>query len=133
MRFGSFLRRHQKSTTIFYQIADDLVFFLFHSMCRSTIIMIHAETQQKNHMKKHFADGQLTTATKPQYRLYTHIHHLHEILLVFVQRISKTKYVVTYVTILFLHFHTFFSQNIFHHFKRVLISCDQLFSHITLI
>ena len=95
--------------------------------------MIHAETQQKNHMKKHFADGQLTTATKPQYRLYTHIHHLHEILLVVVQRISKTKYVVTYVTILFLHFHTFFSQNIFHHFKRVLISCDQLFSHITLI
>ena len=25
--------------------------------------MIHAETQQKNHMKKQFADGQLTTAT----------------------------------------------------------------------
>ena len=34
--------------------------------------MIHAETQQKNHMEKQFADGQLTTATKPQYRLYTH-------------------------------------------------------------
>ena len=46
--------------------------------------MIHAETHQKNYMKKHFAGGQLTTATKSQYKLYTHIHCLHEIMLVVV-------------------------------------------------
>ena len=63
--------------------------------------MIHAETHQKNHVKKHFADGQLTTATKSQYKLYTHIPRLHEIMLVVVQHMSKTKYVITYVTILF--------------------------------
>ena len=57
--------------------------------------MIHAETHQKNHVRKHFADGQLTTATKFQYKLYTHIHRLHEIMLVVVQHMSKTKYVIT--------------------------------------
>ena len=88
-------------------------------------------------MKKHFSGVQLTTATKSQYKLYTHIHRLHEIMLVVMQHMSKTKYVITYVTILFIHciscfsFSHFFSQNIFRHFKRVLISCDQLFSHIT--
>ena len=98
--------------------------------------MIHAETHKKNHVKKHFADGQLTTATKSQYKLYTHIHRLHEIMLVVVQHISKTKYVMTYVTILFLNcmrcfsFSHFFSQNIFLRFKRVLISCDPLFSDL---
>ena len=46
--------------------------------------MIHAETHQKNYVKKHFAGGQLTTATKSQYKLYTHIHCLHEIMLVVV-------------------------------------------------
>ena len=100
--------------------------------------MIQAETHQKNYVKKYFTDGQLTTATKSQYKLYTHIHCLHEIMLVVLRHMSKTKYVITYVTILFLHcircfsFSHFFCQNIFHHFKRVLNSCDQLFSHITL-
>ena len=99
----------------------------------STIILIHAEAHQKNHVQKHFADGQLTTVTKSQYNLYTHILRLHEIVLVVVQHMSKTKYVISYVIMSFLHcirrfsFSHFFSQNIFHHFRRVLISCDQLF------
>ena len=99
--------------------------------------MTHAEAHKKSHVKKHFADCQPATATKSQYKLYTHIHRLHEIMLVVVQRMSKTKSMIIYVTILFLHcircfsFSHFFSQNIFHQFKRVLISCDQLFSHIT--
>ena len=99
--------------------------------------MSHAETHQKNHVKKDFADGQLTTPTKSQYKLYTHIHCLHEFMLVVVQHMSKKKYVITYVTILFLNcircfsFSHFFSQNIFDHFKRFLVSCHQLFSHIT--
>ena len=80
--------------------------------------MIHVETHQKNHVKKHFANGQLTTATKSQYKLYTHIHGLHEIMIVVVQHMSKAKYVITYLTILYLHcvrcfhFHTF-SDKIF--------------------
>ena len=53
--------------------------------------MIHAETS-KNHLEKHFADDQLTTATKP----HTHIHHLNEIMLVVVLHMSKAKYVITY-------------------------------------
>ena len=65
--------------------------------------MTRAETHQKNHVKKHFADGQPATATKFQYKLYTHIHRLHEIMLVVVQHMSKTKSVIIYVTILFLH------------------------------
>ena len=64
--FSSFLRRHQKSASIFYQIAYNLVFLLVHSVYISIIIMIQAERHQKNHVKKHFADGQLTTATKSQ-------------------------------------------------------------------
>ena len=60
--------------------------------------MIHAETHKKKHAKKHFADGQLTTAAKSLYKLYTHIHRLHEIMLVVVQHMNKTKYVITYVT-----------------------------------
>ena len=63
--------------------------------------MIHAETHQKSHVKKHFGDGQLTTATKSQYKLYTHIHRLPEIMLVVVQHMSETKYVITNVTKLF--------------------------------
>ena len=48
--------------------------------------MIHAETHQKNHVKKHFADGQLTAATKSQYKIYTRIHRLHEMMPVVVQQ-----------------------------------------------
>ena len=102
--------------------------------------MIHAETHQKSQVKKtFFTDGKLTTAAKSQYKFYTDIHRLHKIMRVVVQHMSKTKYVIIYVTTLFFHcircfsFSHFFSQNIFHHFKRVLISCDQLFSDITLI
>ena len=46
LRFNSFLRRHQKSTIIFYQIADNLVFLLVH-----TAIMIHSETSKKSRGK----------------------------------------------------------------------------------
>ena len=100
--------------------------------------MIHAETHKKNHVKKHFADGQLTTATKSQYKLYTHIPRLHEIMLVVVQHMSKTKYVITYVTILFLHCircfssHTFLVKTFFivlKEFQSVVINC----SHILLL
>ena len=52
-------------------------------------------------MKKHFSDVQLTTATKSQYKLYTHIHRLRETIFTVVQHMSKAKYVITYVTILF--------------------------------
>ena len=54
LRFSSFLRRHQKSTTIFYQISDNLVFLLVHSVYICTIIMIHAQTHQKESRKKTF-------------------------------------------------------------------------------
>ena len=63
--------------------------------------MIHTETHHKNHVKKHFGDSQLTTATKSQYKLCTHIYRLPEIMLVVVQHKSETKYVITNVTILF--------------------------------
>ena len=52
--------------------------------------MTHAEAHQKNHVKKHFADGKLTTATKSQYKLYPYIHCLHKIKPVVVQHMSKT-------------------------------------------